>query len=192
MVEPRTGKEGFHRDGKPVGPRLVDFWRWADSDLLSNALRGRLAEYLVAIDIGVVPGVRTEWASYDLLSPGGVKVEVKSAAYVQGWHQERPSRIVFGIAPTREWTTETGEYGDRKRRHADAYVFALLGTNEMADPDPLNVAHWQFYVADTKMLTKRLGEQKTLTLPSLLRLGPAEARFGEISVAIEEALRGRP
>ena len=37
----KTGKELFHRDGKPLGVHLLDFWCWCNSDLLINAARGR-------------------------------------------------------------------------------------------------------------------------------------------------------
>lgn len=78
--------------------RLLDFdvygfWRWRCSDLVSNATRGVLAEYIVAKALGVAEGVREEWASYDLTTPGGTRIEVKSAAYIQSWHQETFSDI---------------------------------------------------------------------------------------------------
>ena len=64
-----SGRENFHRDGKQTGHRLLDFWSWADSELLSNTLRGRLAEYLVAVDLGIANEVRSEWIAYDLDQP---------------------------------------------------------------------------------------------------------------------------
>ena len=60
----KSGKETFHRNGKPLGIHLLDFWCWCHSDLLSNAARGRLAEYLVAVDLKVADGVRSEWVAY--------------------------------------------------------------------------------------------------------------------------------
>jgi hypothetical protein len=45
----RTGTEPL-RDGKiALGPRLLDFWRWSASDLVSNATRGVFAEYIVGL-----------------------------------------------------------------------------------------------------------------------------------------------
>jgi hypothetical protein len=79
----KTGAERFHANGCPFAFDVLGFWRWSSSDLVSNALRGVLAEYLVACDIGVADGTRMEWDAYDLKTPGGVKVEVKSAAYLQ-------------------------------------------------------------------------------------------------------------
>jgi len=65
------------------------------SDLVSNATRGRLAEFIVAQALNVdTSGVRDEWAAYDLLTSSGIKVEVKSAAYLQSWAQRRHSNIL--------------------------------------------------------------------------------------------------
>ena len=50
-------------------------------------MRGVVAEYLVAQALGVAGGVREEWAPYDVDAPGGIRVEVKSAAYIQSWNQ---------------------------------------------------------------------------------------------------------
>ena len=92
--EPKTGSESFHDDGRALGVSLLQFWQWSASDLLSNATRGRLAEYLVARDLGVADGIRSEWIAHDLTSKIGTKIEVKSAAYVQTWIQRRASRWV--------------------------------------------------------------------------------------------------
>ncbi len=45
----RTGREQF-RNGEATLPfELSDFWAWSVSDLVSNATRGRLAEYIISI-----------------------------------------------------------------------------------------------------------------------------------------------
>lgn len=44
----RSGGEGFHATGRPLGFDLLSFWQWSCSDLVGNALRGLVAEYLVA------------------------------------------------------------------------------------------------------------------------------------------------
>lgn len=63
------------------------------SDLLHNAFRGQLAEFLVSRALGCEAATRPGWDEYDLLTPDGVPVEVKSAAYLQSWEQARPSTI---------------------------------------------------------------------------------------------------
>ena len=41
----KTGAEPFHTAGQPIGVRLLEYWRWSASDLLSNTQRGVMAEY---------------------------------------------------------------------------------------------------------------------------------------------------
>lgn len=182
-----TGNEPIHRGGKQTGLRVLDFWRWTSSDLLGNAVRGRLAEYLVAVDLGIADGVREEWVAYDLDAPGGIKVEVKSSAYVQTWHQDRPSNISFQISPTYGWDPNTGQSGDRRKRHADVYVFALLGEEDETEIDPSDVDNWRFYVLATRVLDSELGDQGSVSYNRLLGLRPEEVRFGDIKEAIERA-----
>ena len=44
----KTGREKFHTNGQTLDFDLSSFWAWSVSDLVSNATRGRLAEYIVA------------------------------------------------------------------------------------------------------------------------------------------------
>ncbi|MGH4120853.1 hypothetical protein [Clostridium sp.] len=55
--------------------QLKDFWSWNQSDILNNALRGVLAEYIVATAIEAKNEIRIEWDAYDLVTKEGVKVE---------------------------------------------------------------------------------------------------------------------
>ena len=82
---------------------LLDFWLWAASDLVGNTNRGRLAEFIVARAVGLGRGdVRSEWDVVDVLTPTGTKVEVKSAAYVQSWFQNKLSNIQFVVTCTNQ------------------------------------------------------------------------------------------
>ena len=63
----KTGQEPFHAAGRVLNRKLLDYWRWAGSDLLSNTSRGILAEFLVESALGMNEEVRTEWGLYDLL-----------------------------------------------------------------------------------------------------------------------------
>ncbi len=80
----KEGNESFHDGGQRLDFDLLSFWRWIASDLVSNATRGILAEYLVARAIGSgINDIRPEWDPYDLTTQSGIKIEVKSAAYIQ-------------------------------------------------------------------------------------------------------------
>src|SRR5579864_2751938 len=89
-----TGGERFRLAGKALDLNLLGFWQWSVSDLVSNATRGRLAEYIVARALGLPDhGVRDEWAAYDLITAEGIRIEVKSASYLQSWYQKKHSTV---------------------------------------------------------------------------------------------------
>ena len=115
----KTGDEPFHDGAREPEGTLLDFWRWSASDLTNNALRGVLAEYIVARALGLTENTRIEWDAHDLLTPSGVKIEVKSAAYLQSWAQTKLSKISFGIRQTQLLNGETNE----SKRQAQIYVF---------------------------------------------------------------------
>ena len=86
-VKRQAGTERFCAVGRDLEFDLLSFWQWSCSDLLSNATRGIVAEFLVARALGTaVYGVRYEWAAHDLEAPDGITIEVKSAAYLQRLH----------------------------------------------------------------------------------------------------------
>ncbi|MCB1024606.1 MAG: hypothetical protein KDB79_09460 [Acidobacteria bacterium] len=185
QVERKSGKERFIVNNIELQFDLNSFWQWSSSDLVSNALRGVLAEYIVAIAIDADLTVRTEWDSYDLLSPKGLKIEVKSASYIQTWRQERYSSISFGIQPTSKWNPETNRVENEIKRQADVYVFCLLTHKEKESIDPMNLDQWEFYILESKILNEKLCNQKTLSLGTLLRLKPIAVNFSQIRDAID-------
>src|SRR5687767_12610590 len=118
-VTPKTGQEIFEHNGKPLEISLIDFWRWSASDLVSNTMRGILDEFIVASALGITKGggsVRSEWDAYDLLTSGGIRIEVKSAAYLQSWYHQKLSTISFGIRPTSKWEDETNRRSTELKR----------------------------------------------------------------------------
>jgi len=183
----RSGQERFHDGGRELGFGLLGFWQWSTSDVVSNATRVILAEYLVAQAIGAADDARDEWATYDLLDPRGVAIEVKSAAYLQSWHQAELSSICFSCGKTLAWDPETNQYGTERRRHAQVYVFALLAHKDKATLDPLDVSQWEFYVVPTVVLDERKRSQDSITLASLRALHGEAVKYSDLARAIEEA-----
>ncbi len=49
----RLGTERFRNGDSDLEFDLLSFWKWSASDLLSNATRGVIAEYLVARALGI-------------------------------------------------------------------------------------------------------------------------------------------
>lgn len=191
IVSRKTGEEYFHTDATDLHFTLLDFWQWSASDLVSNATRGRLAEYIVAKALDVdTGGVRNEWEAYDLRTGHGIRIEVKSAAYIQSWFQSRVSSITFLIRPTRAWDADTNRQSPDAKRQADVYVFALLAHRDKSTVNPLNVDQWRFYVVSTPVLNARTRSQHSITLNSLEILAGRSVVFSELKGAVEMAVAG--
>lgn len=180
------GTETFHFDGSPTNSSANSFWRWAYSNLVANNLRGHLAEYLVACDLGLNQGTRVEWDECDLRLPTGVRIEIKSAAYLQSWGQKDFSKITFKIAPSCAWDRKTQTRSKTPARHSDIYVFCLLNHKDKESLDPKNLNQWDFFVLPTSKINEKLGNQENISLSALKRLAPAQCRFGEINRAVAE------
>ena len=185
----KTGKEIFYNGAENMTENLLSFWQWSNSDILGNVARGVLAEYIVALAAGCeTTKPRVEWGDYDLETPDGIKIEVKSSAYLQSWKQEELSNISFRIKRTVSDTITT-EDGKKRKRRADIYVFCVLKHQEIQTIDPLNLAQWNFYVLATKALNEKTLTQQTIALSSLkskFKLELAECEFHQLKVAIQK------
>lgn len=160
---------------------VLDFWRFAMSDLRMNNARGYFAEYLVGRALGLEVA-RVEWDDFDVLW-GDVKIEVKSSAYLQSWAQRRPSTISFGGLRGRRLDIEAGYVGEQTY-NADVYVFAW---NRQIDPekyDPLDVGAWAFHVLPRSVL-EELG-YKSVGLATLSRYSK-EIEFHDLREGIAAA-----
>lgn len=141
--------------------------------------------------VGATEGTRTEWDAFDILTPHGVKIEIKSAAYLQSWSQKRHSAIQFDIRPTQGWNAETNEYSTESRRQAEVYVFCVLSHKDKETIDPLNLDQWEFYVVPTSVLDAEVPKQKTVSLSRLKALNPSRVQFGKLREAIRGAAQLR-
>ena len=155
---------------------------------MSNCTRGILAEYIVGKALGCIKDadIRDEWGAYDLITQAGVRIEVKSAAYLQSWQQNRLSRISFNVPKTLGWDRETNKFDDEKKRQADVYVFALIFHKDKDTVNPLDISQWEFFVLPTKVLDQRERSQYSITLPSLKKLTDSVSFF-ELGQAVDKA-----
>ena len=163
-----------------------EFLAWAYDDLLTNTTRGVLAEYIVAKALGIRDTKRVEWDQYDL-EIDGVKVEVKSAAYVQTWEQTRLSKIMFGIRPAKGWDARTNISATSAQRSADVYVFCLLEGEDREHIDPLDVEQWAVLCAvqERARPTSSGAEDDWTRTADCPRCAPLHIR--ELKAAIHEA-----
>lgn len=186
---PKTGEEQIRDEHGTARGDLLGFWRWAYSQTLDNTLRGVLAEYIVGLALGGPDREAcVEWDPYDLTSPDGVTVEVKSTAYLQSWAQEGRSPLKFGIPETSASDPETGSYATSRERQADVYVFCVFTAADPDTADPLDMAQWEFYVAPTRRVNEVLGGQKSVALSALLkRVNPEQVTFTGLADAVRRA-----
>ena len=185
------GSEQLIFKDKELGSSVLDFWSWAYSDLIRNVNRGAFAEFIVLEAMnnqsGVTPprtNFRVSMDAYDLLSPDGIRVEVKSSAYIQAWESEHPARISFRIAPAKSLDSSGNYSADSQYcRHSDVYVFCVW-TAMSREQNILDLSLWDFYVIATKILDQKVPNQKTITFQSLLSLQPRKVDYFGLYEAI--------
>lgn len=127
--------------------------------------------------------MRTDWLPFDVSSPSGRRIEVKSAAYLQSWTKDCYSKILFDIAPKHAWTPEEGN-SPEKKRNSDLYVFCVY-TALTKDKSLLDLDLWDFYVLPTSVLNEKVPVQKKIGLPSLLKLEPVKTDYAGLCSVIE-------
>src|SRR5690606_4133442 len=113
-----NGKESFMLGG---GRTVLDFWRWAYSDVFQNVTRGYVAQFIIAWLVGadrLEPN--NPFRPFDVQIPGGKRIEVKSTAWLQSWKVKKPNPM-FVIKPSHTWDEVKG-YGKEKTLNADIYA----------------------------------------------------------------------
>ena len=189
MENALSGSEKFTINGLDAKIAISDFWSWAYSDIINNTYRGVLAEFIVfssMFDISrPYSQVRADWLPYDITSPSGKRIEVKSASYLQSWTKDFYSKIMFDIAPKHIWSPDEG-YSLKRKRNCDLYVFCVY-TALTTDKSPLDLDLWDFYVLPASVLNDRVPEQKTIGLQSLLKLKPVKTSYSSLCKTIEES-----
>lgn len=150
---------------------ISDFWQWAYSDLMQNVERAVLAEYIVAVLIGVDNEPRVPWLAYDLKLPNGKTVEVKTMSKLQAWHQRRLSSPRVVIKPTRKWDPKTNVMEKEPKLHSDLYVICLFKAENHDTADPLNLNQWEFFVFTREDIEKLLMDRKSISLELLKKRG---------------------
>ncbi len=188
MKHQLSGIEEFILHGANIGITVMDFWRWAFSDLIDNTQRGIMAEFLVYSSLNQITldtQTRENWLPFDVTSPSGRRIEVKSAAYIQAWTPENIfAQIRFDIRKKLAWDNVTATSAAVAKRNCDLYVFCLF-TAKTKDVSLLNLDYWDFYILPTSVLDKKVPDQKEIALSSLLKLEPIKTGYDGLGAVIE-------
>jgi hypothetical protein len=167
MIEKRSCQDEIPVLGATVG----EFWAWAYSDILNNTDRAVFAEFVVGMALGVTDAPRVEWDAVDLRY-GDKSIEVKSAAYIQSWHQDKdpPSQISFDLKERLSWDAATNTYQVEPSRAADCYVFCVYSEKRRSRANVLDVDRWEFYVVPTERINRQLSSQQRAALSTIEEL----------------------
>lgn len=185
-----TGNEEFTQHGSSAGISVKDFWIWAYSDLIDNTQRGVMAEFLVYSSIRsphkpLDAQMRENWLPFDVTSPFGRRIEVKSAAYIQAWTPENIfAQVRFDIGKKLAWDNATASFASEAKRNCDLYVFCLF-TAMTKDVSLLNLDYWDFYVLPTSVLNEKLPNQKSIAFSVLQKLNPVKTDYAGLGAVIE-------
>ncbi|MFI8523078.1 hypothetical protein ACIGB8_01435 [Promicromonospora sukumoe] len=181
-----TGDEPFTE----IGATVRDFWAYTLSNLKANATRGYLAEFLVAKAVGAI-GLRIEWDAFDVLTPDGTTIEVKTSGHTQTWDRTKPAVLNFGGLPggsegtkvKRSWSAADNAMIDAHVAHV--YVFCVHTTTQDQPYDGLDVGAWDFYVLPGIVVEGT--KQKSMMLSTVIRLGGTRLRWSDLAGAIKDA-----
>jgi hypothetical protein len=186
--------------------RMVDFWRWAYSDVAQNVIRGPFTEFLVGTalqipEMRIVP--RDPWSEADLVlrfRRKQYRIEVKSTADHQAWkpRRGRKRRKATGFTigfPKIAYNMEGGRYKAR-RSHLYVLVHDTAEENHLRD---LDAGRYEFWVLTRGQLHKMLGvpisslvgRTRTLSFKRLEAAGFRPVRFKHLRSEILANCTGR-
>ena len=199
-----NGNETLINNGEYLSYSMLDFWKWAYSNLILNVSRGTFAEFIVksaldAREFTYNSEMKTGFEPYDLDGPKipalnrNSRVEVKSSSYVQMWDIKHPDRINFSIAPAK-LPDRTGDFKDEapRQRNNDLYVFTLYTATDRKR-NMLDLSWWEFYVLPTFKIEAdpQLQKQKTISLKAVRKLCK-QLSFSTLVDGIVEACNSIP
>lgn len=184
-VRRKSPSEAFVHLPHPTHRTVQDFWSWAYSDLLQNTTRGVLAEYIVAVLLGIDDTPRMPWDAYDLKLKDGTTVEVKTMSQLQGWAQKKLSSPQVVIGPTRSWDPKTNIMQIEPAFNADVYIFCYFHADSHDTAEPLDLTQWSFYVLPKPVLIRILDNRRSITLKHLEKHGVVPLAASQLAGAVQ-------
>ena len=156
---------------------LDNYYKWASGNLVDNRNRGIFAEWLVGQALNALQDedTRVEWDGVDLRYKN-LGIEIKASGRSQTWDPPTATVPRFGIPKNNQvWDSEKGTVVlfDPPERNADIYVFCLHQSIPATKENVANPETWSFWVVATHMIDEKLGDQKSLGIPTLNELTDA-------------------
>ncbi len=179
------GTEKFEFNGKKLDYNFIDFWRFHYSNIYD--IQGRIAEFIVAKALDINESQNDQyWTLWDLTYKG-LRIEVKETSYYHSFNKEGKvsKHRSFGI------TKANGSYDPQVsgntefRRQNDVYVFCLNKGYTKEESYPLNLNNWEFYIVPTSVIDAECGDNKTISLNKIKRLGYSATPYDKIKGVLD-------
>jgi hypothetical protein len=163
---------------------VSDFWQWGFSDLLQNTTRGILAEYIVAVLLGVDNKPRSPWQSFDLKLADGRTIEIQTMSRLQAWAQKQLSDPRVIIRPRRYWSDKTGIMENTPSLNADLYIICYFTAENHSIANTLDLDQWEFFVLNKNKVEDMLKNTKSISLKTLKNHKIKPLKAGDLALEI--------
>ena len=182
-----TGNESFDLDGKPIGLKIQDFWRFKYSNIYF--LLESIAEFLVAKALGLYEPHNADWWTLYDIRYRDFRIEVKETSYYHPWNSNGvvSKQRTFGITMANS-AYENFSSVNKHERQNDIYVFCLNKGNTREESNPLNLNNWDFYIVPTSLINRHCREQKTISLGRIKRLGFLPMPYDKIRAEVDRMI----
>jgi len=167
-------------DGAPEKSTVGDFWAWAFGDLCDDDIKGIYAEWIVTKILSIPSQRRVSWANSDIITPEGVRIEIKASAFWQSWKLinedgsnktlEEIKEKAKGISSIRFSGLKAGDsvYNSKvtdKDYKSDIYIFCFQKEEDPFVWNALDMNQWEFYIFEINELREFGG--RTVSLKKL-------------------------
>lgn len=168
---------------------LSNFLVWAFSDLCDDVIKGIFAEWTVAKILDIPTTRRYEWANSDLVSLGGVRIEIKASSYWQSWKaiqgdgtprdlNEYPiqpdSKIRFSGLMAKD--TINHHLDKSPRLKSDIYIFCFQFEKNYDHWNAMDLSQWEFYFVAAQELKYKSASLAWLKKQNFGPLSPTELK----------------
>lgn len=158
---------------------LLDFWKWAFSDLCDDDLKGIFAEWIVLKLLGAPSIRRVSWANSDIITQDGVRIEIKSTSYWQSWKLMdetgalRPTplyplslktQIRFAGLKARD-AVAVPNSAELQLLKSQVYIFAFQHEKDIERWNAMDLSQWEFYALPVSAVREL--RWKSISLPTL-------------------------
>ena len=158
-------------------------------------MRGVVGEYWVTKALGLTDEIRKGWNTWDLETPDGTRIEVKTSGYRQSWHKssDKMATPQFVVPKVRVKADESRGLRQGQYRPAHVYVFCFHNERDVTKLDPLDTSQWEFYVVPTTLIDENVNpnaKSPSMNLQHLSEHNLDPVNFAGLKAAILNAATG--